>query len=144
MSWDTERSGAQKGGGGLTLIYKDSLMVHRWTPSVSPQHKYVEKERQWLTIKHGEQKCAFLHCYIACQEDTDRFIAWNEDLFMLLRDEALILKQEGFIILAMGDFNTRVGQVEGLENNVPGVNRNQPMFMNFITEVNLGMPSYVR
>ena len=63
---------------------------------------------------------------------------------MLLRDEALILKQEGFIILAMGDFNTRVGQVEGLENNVPGVNRNQPMFMNFITEVNLGMPSYVR
>ena len=85
-----------------------------------------------------------MHCYIACQEDTDRFIAWNEDLFMLLRDEALILKQEGFIILAMGDFNTRVGQVEGLENNVPGVNRNQPMFMNFITEVNLGMPSYVR
>ena len=37
----------------------------------------------------------------------------------------------------MGDYNTRIGKVPGLEENTPDVNRNFPMFMGFITEVNL-------
>ena len=41
------------------------------------------------------------------------------------------------MVLAMGDFNSRVGKITGLEGNTPDINRNQPMFMNLITEVNL-------
>ena len=37
----------------------------------------------------------------------------------------------------MGDFNTRVGRIQGLENNTPDHNQNTPMFLNFLNEVNL-------
>ena len=62
---------------------------------------------------------------------------WNEDIFFLITQEAKKLKAEGFIILAMGDFNTRVGALKGLEENTPDTNRNSPMFFNFLQETNL-------
>ena len=41
------------------------------------------------------------------------------------------------VVIAMGDFNTRVGQLPGLEGNTPDINQNTPMFMSFVTEVNM-------
>ena len=83
-------------------------------------------------------KVAFLHAYIAFQTTrSDDFLQWNEDLFFLLTQEAKSLKQRGFIIMGMGDFNTRVGQLKGLENNTPDTNRNSPMFFTFLKETNL-------
>ena len=114
-------------------------MAHEWKPSVKDEQKYIEKERQWLLI-HGEgsEKIAFLNCYIACQSFTSEdFIEWNEDLFQLLTQEASYLMKEGFMLLAMGDFNTRVGEIQGLEGNTPDVNRNQPMFMSFVADLEL-------
>ena len=128
-----------KQGGGLSILYKDTLSAHRWMPCVPTEYKYVEKERQWLLIRgeHG-RKLAFLHCYIACQSFTsDDFLKWNEDLFSLLTQEALQLRCDGFMVLAMGDFNTHVGNIPGLEGNSPNTNRNHPMFTEFVTEVNL-------
>ena len=51
--------------------------------------------------------------------------------------EAISLKRQGFVVIAMGDFNTRVGQLPGLEGNTPDTNHNTPMFMSFLTEVNM-------
>ena len=113
-------------------------MAHQWTPSVPHDLQYISNERQWLLITSQKEKCAFLHCYIACQNtNNDSFIKWNEDLFHLITKEAIQLRKQGFIVLAMGDFNSRVGKITGLEGNTPDINRNQPMFMNLITEVNL-------
>ena len=120
-------------------MYKKELSTHKWIPLVSEKYAYIEKERQWLLIKHGDKKCAFLHCYIACQGKDDSFIQWNEDLFALMQEEVITLRRLGFAVLAMGDFNTRIGRVPGLENNTCDTNRNQPMFMNFISQANLGM-----
>lgn len=39
--------------------------------------------------------------------------------------------------MALGDFNTRVGNIPGLEGNTADTNQNTPMFMNFVTEVNM-------
>ena len=65
---------------------------------------YVKKERQWLLIISGSLRCAFLHCYLACQTTrNDTYIQWNEDMFSLLSDEAMHLKQQGFMILALGN-----------------------------------------
>ena len=76
--------------------------------------------------------------YIACQTNTtDAYIKWNEDLFGLLTEETLLLKAQGFSVLALGDFNTRVGQIPGLMNNLPDTNNNYPMFLNFIRSTNL-------
>ena len=137
--FNTERSGADKGGGGLSIVYKDTLVSHQWLPSVQPEHEYVKNERQWLLLNSQTgSKIAFLHCYIACQNfSSDNFIEWNQDLFKLITVEAIQLRRQGFTVVSMGDFNTRVGQIPGLEGNKPDTNRNFPMFMTFITEVNL-------
>ena len=37
VAWRTERSGDQKGGGGLLMLYKDTLTAHAWTPTVPPE-----------------------------------------------------------------------------------------------------------
>ena len=127
------------GGGGLTMLYKKSLIAHQWSPSVPDGLEYIGKERQWLLIgSSGATKCAFLHCYIACQSSSsDNFIQWNEDLFHLITKEAIILRRQGFMVIAMGDFNSKVGVIPGLEGNRPEKNKNEPMFQTFISEVNL-------
>ena len=62
--WNTERGGGDKGGGGLTMVYRDTLTAHQWMPPVPPHQHYVMNERQWLLLGN---KFAFLHVYIACQ-----------------------------------------------------------------------------
>ena len=121
------------------MLYKKSLIAHQWSPAVDKELEYVAKERQWLLVgSQGETKTAFLHCYIACQSNTtEDFITWNENLFFLITQEAIKLRRQGFMVLAMGDFNSKVGVMPGLEGNRPDKNRNAPMFQNFITEVNL-------
>ena len=75
---------------------------------------------------------------MACQTTrNDNFLKWNEDLFWLVTKEAIKLRKLGFIVLALGDFNSRVGLLPGLEGNTPDTNLNAPMFLNFICEVNM-------
>ena len=82
-TWFSERSGSQKGGGGLCIIYKESLTAHEWEPSVDPGLEYVKQERQWLLLDTGNERIAFLHVYIACcNSDNDPSMVWNEDLFL--------------------------------------------------------------
>ena len=135
--WKTERNGNDKGGGGLVMYFKETLKVHKHEPVVPPEHKHVQNERQWLLITGGGRKCAFLHVYMACQTSrNDSYLQWNEDLFCLLKQEAHVLKRQGFIILAMGDFNSRCGRIEGLEQNTADLNNNSIMFFNFLEETN--------
>ena len=107
-------------------------------PKVPDPLQYVEKERQWLIVDNGKERVAFLHCYIACQSPrNDDFLKWNEDLFLLMTTELTKLREQGFMVVCMGDFNSRVGRLPGLEGNTPDVNKNGPMFINFITQANL-------
>ena len=133
--WNTERAGGDKGGGGLTIIYRDDLEAHQWSPIVPTRLQYISNERQWLLLG---RKVAFLHIYVACQSNkSEDFIQWNEDLFELVTQEALLLRKQGFCCLAMGDFNTRLGEIPGLEGNKPDCNKNAPMFLSFVAQVNL-------
>ena len=137
-SWKTERGGNDKGGGGLNMLYKESLTTHEWNPIVPPNLSYIQNERQWLLLDSKEKKCAFLHVYIACDSsNNDSCMQWNEDLFFLLTQESMKLKRQGFIVISLGDFNSRIGIQQGLEFNTPDTNRNAPMFLNFVSEVNL-------
>ena len=137
-AWNSNRGGADKGGGGLTLLYKESLTAHEYCPVVPSNFEFIQNERQWLLISSGHDRIAFLHVYIACQNNRDdSFLAWNESLFALISQEALRLKHQGFTVLALGDFNSRVGAITGLEGNTPDHNRNTPMFLTFLNEINL-------
>ena len=117
------------------MLYKESLTAHQWTPPVADNLKYIQQERQWLLLG---SKLAFLHIYIACQTTRNNdFEQWNEDLFNLVTQEAILLRRQGMCCLAMGDFNTRVGEIPGLEGNTPDTNKNLPMFMNLVSQVNM-------
>ena len=128
---ESTRGGGEKQGGGLLLIYKSSLDAHPWVPTVEPSKEYVSQERQWLLIRgHGGKKVALLSCYLACQRtDSDQFISWNQDLYSVMAEECLILKSQHYQLVALGDFNAKIGQVPGLMDNNPERNRNAPMFL---------------
>ena len=120
------------------MLYKSKLTAHSHEPTVPDDFRYVQNERQWLLLKGGSSRCAFLHVYIACQTRRDTsFMQWNEDLFSLITQEALDLKQQGFMIMAMGDFNSRVGRLPSLEDNTPDNNKNTKTFMRFVEEIHL-------
>ena len=119
-------------------MYSSKLTAHEHHPEVPEEHQYVMNERQWLLIVDGKNRCAFLHTYIACQTSRNSsFIQWNEDLFTLLTCEAMDLRRKGFVVFALGDFNSWIGQVAGLEGNHPDHNRNSVRFIRFLEEVNL-------
>ena len=59
--WRSERSGGEKGGGGLCIIYKENLQAREWVPTVAPNFEYITKERQWLLIDTESEKYAFLY-----------------------------------------------------------------------------------
>ena len=114
-SWRTERGGGDKGGGGMCILYKETLKPHQWTPPVPFHLHHIENERQWLLIDNGKEKIALLHCYIACQNSTNNdYIQWNEDLFHLMSIELTKLRDQGFLVLCLGDFNSRIGRIPGL------------------------------
>ena len=137
-SWRTERSGSDKGGGGLCLYYDHTLAPHPWTPEVDPSLTYISNERQWLLFSGVGVKFAMLHIYIACQSTRNNdYLQWNEDLFYLVTQETLKLRKQGFTVFSLGDFNTRIGAIAGLEGNNPDTNNNCPMFLNFLQQSNL-------
>lgn len=137
-SWRTERSGSDKGGGGLCLYYHHTLSPHPWTPQVDPSQTYISNERQWLLFSGAGIKMAMLHIYIACQNTRNNdYLQWNEDLFHLVTQETIKLRKEGFTVFSLGDYNTRVGAIAGLEGNSPDTNNNCPMFLDFLQQSNL-------
>ena len=116
-------------------MYKEDMTAHQWTPPVPPHLQHINNERQWLLLG---RKVAFLHIYVACQTSRNNdFIEWNEHLFELVTQEAISLRRQGMCCLAMGDFNTRLRAISGLEGNLVGRNRNTPMFLSFVEQVNL-------
>ena len=137
-TWRSEREGHDKGGGGLCIMYRESLGPHEWKPEVPANLKYVSKERQWLLIEGPEGRLAFLHVYMACQSSSDDgYLKWNDDLYQLLIEETQILRRQNFAVLALGDFNCKVGQMKGMELNTDQINNNTPKFLNFLQNTNL-------
>ena len=55
----------------------------------------------------------------------------------MLTAETISLRNRNFSIIALGDFNACVGQIRGLENNIPELNSNSPLFKTFISSLNL-------
>ena len=55
----------------------------------------------------------------------------------MMTSEIIALRNRGFAVVALGDFNARVGQIPGLEDNSPTLNSNSPLFKNFINTLNL-------
>ena len=55
----------------------------------------------------------------------------------MLTDEAIILRNRGFGVICLGDFNARVGKIPGLQENEPTLNSNTKLFKSFVRSLNL-------
>ena len=58
-------------------------------------------------------------------------------MYTLLLQEVRVLRDRGFAVLALGDFNARVGQIPGLEHNSASLNANTNLFKTFVQSLNL-------
>ena len=58
-------------------------------------------------------------------------------MYLMMTAEVIALRHRGFAIIALGDFNAKIGQVPGLEDNVPNHNTNTPLFNNFTKSLHL-------
>ena len=84
------------------MLYRDTLLAHEWRPTVSSSQEYIKNERQWLLLGN---KLAFLHVYIACHNFTnDSYIKWNEDLFKLITDGSIGIKEARLLYFGNGRF----------------------------------------
>ena len=89
------------------MLYKETLTANQWPPTVSAKIKYIENELRCLLVEVSTERWALLHVYIACQTKINYdYIQWNEDLFYLISQEAINLRKQGFIVLALVDFNS--------------------------------------
>ena len=55
----------------------------------------------------------------------------------MMTEEIAALRGRGFVIIALGDFNARVGQIPGLEGNHPTLNANSYLFKTFTQSLDL-------
>ena len=78
--------------------------------------------------------CILAHLYGMSVQQVRFFSAVERRSFHLVTQEAKPLRRQGFIVLAMGDFNPRVGNIPGLEDNTADTNQNTSMFL---AEVNM-------
>ena len=62
---------------------------------------------------------------------------WNNDLYTMMKQEVGVLRTRGFAVIALADFNAKIGKVPGLENNIDTLNSNTPFFKNFVKSLDL-------
>ena len=130
-----------KGGGGIAIFTRktDGLVFNDFDPDLEdPSQAFVRNERAWKTVKTSRQKTAVCSVYAGFQAADDRHGNWNETLFSVLRGEVSALRQDGYRVIMLGDFNGHVGDTKeaGIEGNHPDVNRNGRRFINFLQESN--------
>ena len=54
-----------------------------------------------------------------------------------MSQEIRLIREKGFMVLSVNDFNSKVGNIQGLEMNRPTRNLNGNMFLNFVSQSNL-------
>ena len=66
----------------------------------------------------------------------DRHGEWNDIIYQNLRSEIRDLRQAGYRIELLGDFNGHVGNKlgQGVEGNYPTINANGHRFLNFLAD----------
>ena len=134
-------SAKDKDGGGI-LMYLRNDKGYEFLPHdpiiANPEHAFVNKERLWVTVDSLKHKTAICGVYLGFQAGDDRHSSWNEMIYEVLASEVYDLRQKGYRVVLLGDFNAHVGDVVGVgvPGNHPSINRNGHRFLNFLHDIN--------
>ena len=83
------------------------------------------------TVESAHQKTAICAVYAGFQAPDDRNGVWNSVLYSVLQSEVAALRQDGFRIVLLGDFNAHIGDRDGV-----GIARNGECFLDFLHSSN--------
>ena len=109
-----EREGEDKRGGGLCALWREDIELTPYELDVAPGKEWIRRERQWFLFHTKTMSIALANIYMACtRTDSDSFKQWNQDLCDVLIHEVILLRQEGFSIVMMGDYNAWLGDSRG-------------------------------
>ena len=131
-----------KQGGGIACYTKNTrdIVFKSHTPQIEHEDlAYVENERFWITVESQFTKTAVCGLYFGCQFSDDRNKEWNEGMFWVLQQEVQSLRDQGYRVLLVGDFNAHIGNIEGqgVVGNNPDINKNGQRFLDFLMNYDL-------
>ena len=131
-----------KGGGGIAVLckQKDGLVFSVYNPDITDkQCMFVRKERQWVVITSEVRKTAVCGLYLGCQNSSDSHGLWNDLIYLQVQSEIIKLRQDGFRIILLGDFNAHIGAVlgQGIPGNHSEINSNGWRFLSFLKTADL-------
>ena len=126
-----------KMGGGIAVYMRQSegLLFDTFMPSITdPNLHYVRNERVWITTHSLRMKTAICTAYLGYQSDDDKHKDWNDGILHVLLLEAASLRSQGYRVVFMGDFNSRVGSApgKGIAGNTPDITKNGERFIAFL------------
>ena len=131
-----ERGENSRAGGGFMAYWRSELSVHPHYVEVGMKYKKLDTEWQWLLLVKANQSFAICNVYLraevpACPDFKDHY----DLLLEMLMLEIVDLRNKGFHILLIGDFNAHIGNdwYGALSNNRRDVNSNGRRVREFIT-----------
>ena len=131
-----------KQGGGIACYYKKNrtTLFKQYSPQIDhPDLAYVDNERLWVTVETQHTKTAICGVYFGCQFSDDRNSAWNDGMYWVLQHEVSSLRDQGFRVLIVGDFNAHIGSVvgQGIIGNNNDINKNGERLLQFLITCNM-------
>jgi hypothetical protein len=110
------RKKEDKKGGGIAAYWNKSLRVIPW------EGLQINKDRLWIKVKNPENNKDQFVCTIYMGQSNKRDALANGELFSLITNESKMLKENGYDIMILGDFNAHMKKMEKDKKN--GNNKN--------------------
>ena len=135
-----ERSGADRKGGGLMLLIKEDIKAVGYIPQPRPGFSEYEKERVWVLITGSGPKVAVGFTYMRSTSSPNH-VHHNRILYNLLKADIQELREDGFVVLMMGDFNGHLGSrsienPHGIIGDTCAKNKNGTLLLEFLKNEN--------
>ena len=103
----------QLGGLGVWLKERGGLGVDLWNSQDTNTPSWMDAERQWLKITGEGFQLAVCGVYLRTNKPlAHEYYKNNEELYTVMEMEAMLLSEEGYPAVIMGDFNAHVNPGE--------------------------------
>ena len=120
--------------GGMAVYLKDEIDAKiDFGTGLPNTDTWYDSERIWIRIS-GERKTAICGVYLRCERTLQStHYQNNKELLNKLKEEATLLRNQGFAIISWGDYNAHIGDSakEGIEGNKHPINNNGKLFIDY-------------
>ena len=128
--------------GGMAVYLKDEIDVKiDFGTELPDTNTWHDSERIWIRVS-GERKTAICGVYLRC-ECTLQSTHYqnNKELLNKLKEQATLLRNQGFAILSWGDYNAHIGDSikEGIAGNKHPINNNGKLFIDYKNDQKMTM-----